>query len=78
MRTFTRDELRLHDGKNGRRALIAYKGMVYDVTDSFLWQQGRHQVLHSAGVDLTAAMDDAPHDEELMARVPVVGTLAEG
>jgi predicted heme/steroid binding protein len=77
MRAFTRDELRRYDGTNGRPALIAYKGKVYDVSGSFLWQEGRHQVLHSAGGDLTDAMADAPHGDELMERVRVVGVLVE-
>jgi predicted heme/steroid binding protein len=78
MRSFTRDELRRYDGKDGRTALIAYKGKVYDVSDSFLWQDGTHQVLHSAGADLTDAMAQAPHGDDLMERVPVVGVLVEG
>ena len=77
MRTFTRDEMRQYDGTNGRPALIAYKGKVYDVSDSFLWQEGKHQVLHSAGADLTDALADAPHGDDLMKRVPVVGTLVD-
>lgn len=76
MRQFTLDEVRRCDGKDGRPALIAYKGQVYDVSSSFLWQGGRHQVLHSAGTDLTDAMADAPHGDDMMERVPVVGTLA--
>ncbi len=75
MKEFTLDEIRRCDGRDGRRALILYKGKVYDVTGSFLWQDGRHQVLHSAGADLTDAMDEAPHGEDLMERVPVVGVL---
>jgi predicted heme/steroid binding protein len=78
VRSFRLDEVRACDGRDGRRALIAYKGNVYDVTGSFLWRDGRHEVLHSAGADLTAAMLDAPHDEDLLERVPVVGVLVEG
>ena len=78
MREFTLDELRRYDGTNGMLALIAYKGKVYDVSGSFLWQDGKHQVLHSAGVDLTDAMASAPHGDDLMERVPVVGTLVDG
>ncbi len=36
MRKFTREELKKYDGKNGRPAYIAYKGKVYDVSDSHL------------------------------------------
>ena len=60
MRRFTRKELARYNGKDGAPAFIAYEGKVYDVSRSFLWQDGRHQVLHTAGVDLTAGLDQAP------------------
>ncbi len=78
MRKFTKTQLAEYDGRDGRPAFIAYKGVVYDVSDSFLWKGGRHQVLHDAGRDLTLELDDAPHGEDLLERVPVVGTLIGG
>nr|MDO8077310.1 cytochrome b5 domain-containing protein [Candidatus Freyarchaeota archaeon] len=77
MRVFTRLELEKYDGKNGRRAYVAYGGKVYDVTDSFLWQNGNHQALHSAGGDLTSEIEKAPHGDEFIKRFPVVGVLEE-
>lgn len=77
MRTFTREELREFDGREGRPAYVAFRGKVYDVSGSFLWRGGKHQVLHQAGEDLTEAMQEAPHGEELLARFPVVGELQE-
>lgn len=77
MRTFTREELREFDGREGRPAYVAFRGKVYDVSESFLWRGGKHQVLHQAGEDLTEAMQEAPHGEELLARFPVVGELQE-
>ena len=79
MRTFTREELRQYHGKDGMPAYIAYKGNVYDVSDSFLWQKGKHQVVHFAGTDLTESLDhDAPHGADLLERVLMVGSLVEG
>lgn len=76
MRTFTKEELQQYNGKNGSPAYIAYKGKVYDVSESFLWQKGKHQVIHFAGADLTEALDhDAPHGPDLLERVPVIGAL---
>jgi predicted heme/steroid binding protein len=49
--------------------------MVYDVTSSFLWKQGKHQVLHRAGLDLTTAIAEAPHSEALLEKFPVLGVL---
>ena len=31
--------------------------------------------MHSAGEDLTSSLDQAPHGEDLLERVPMVGTL---
>ncbi len=78
MRTFTGDELARYDGREGRPAYIAYAGKVYDVTGSFLWRGGRHQALHRAGMDLTADLKEAPHGDDLLTRVPVVGSITEG
>jgi predicted heme/steroid binding protein len=54
---------------------IAYKGMVCDVTSSFLWKNGRHQALNYAGKDLTDSLHIAPHGGDLIERFPVVGIL---
>ncbi len=77
MRRFTKKELAQYNGKDGALAFIACEGKVYDVSRSFLWQDGRHQVLHIAGVDLTASLDQAPHGADLLERFSVVGMLEE-
>ena len=77
MRIFSKEELAQYNGKGGSKAYIACKGKVYDVSGSFLWQGGAHQVLHSAGKDLTDFIAEAPHDPELLDRFPVVGKMKE-
>jgi predicted heme/steroid binding protein len=77
-RRFTKKELGRYHGRNGAPAFIAYKGRVYDVSRSFLWQDGRHQALHAAGRDLTSSLEEAPHDAEVLKIFPMVGTLREG
>jgi predicted heme/steroid binding protein len=77
MRRFTKKELAQYNGKDGAPVFIAYEGKVYDVSRSFLWQDGRHQVLYTAGVDLTASLDQAPHGADLLERFPVIGMLDE-
>ncbi len=72
---FTLDELKKYDGKDGRPAYIAYKGKVYDVSDDFLWVEGDHQGEHVAGKDLTEGMARAPHAEDVLERVPLIGFL---
>jgi predicted heme/steroid binding protein len=75
MKEFTEKELARYNGKNGKPAYIAYNGKVFDVSTSFLWKDGKHQVLHKAGTDLTAALQQAPHGEDVFKRFPVVGIL---
>jgi len=75
MRRFNEEELTQYNGKGGAPAYIACNGKIYDVSSSFLWQNGDHQVLHQAGVDLTNDLKQAPHGEELLERFPIVGTL---
>jgi predicted heme/steroid binding protein len=77
MKIFTVKDLVRHNGKNGKPAYVAYEGKVYDVTNSFLWRDGRHQVLHNAGTDLTIAMEQAPHSGDILAKFPVIGILQE-
>ncbi len=75
LKEFTVDELKKYNGKDNSKIYFAYKGLVYDATNSFLWKGGRHQVLHEAGQDLTDQLKDAPHGESLLKRLPVVGKL---
>jgi predicted heme/steroid binding protein len=74
-RKFTLEELKQYDGKNGKLAYIAYKGKVYDVTNDFMWIDGDHQGEHQAGRDLTEEISKAPHGEETLDRVPIIGVL---
>ena len=77
MKEFTREELGQFTGEDGKPALIAAHGKVYDVSGSYHWRKGRHHALHRAGADLTAELSKAPHGAHLLARVPVVGRLRE-
>jgi predicted heme/steroid binding protein len=75
-REFSEMELRRFDGEDGPM-YIAYQGIVYDVTDCPRWRRGMHERLHYPGLDLTSAMPDAPHAEEVFSRpcVKQVGVL---
>jgi len=75
LRKFTLEELWQYDGRDGRPAYIAYEGKVYDVTDSYLWKDGDHQGQHEAGKELTNEMKSAPHGEEPLERVKLIGVL---
>jgi len=76
MRIFTKEELKKYNGNDGP-AYIAYEGKVYDVSQSFHWKRGIHQVVHYAGCDLTEALKQAPHDSDMLDKFPIVGELLE-
>lgn len=78
LKKFTLEELKQFDGREGRPAYIAFKGKVYDVTDSYLWLDGDHQGQHVAGKDLTDEISFAPHGEETLERVKQIGELVSG
>lgn len=73
-KVFTATELAQFDGQGGRKAYFAYKGKVYDVSESTLWKLGEHFGV-KAGMDLTGLMGSAPHGDEVMAKVPLIGTF---
>jgi len=73
----TLQELKRYNGRDGSRAYVAYKGTVYDVTESPFWKEGEHEGLHSAGGDLSVMLAGAPHGDEVFAKMPVVATLQE-
>ncbi|MCP4537927.1 MAG: cytochrome b5 [Chloroflexi bacterium] len=73
--TISEQDLHASDGQEDRPAFVAYKGKVYDVSQSRLWRKGVHVRRHNAGHDLTADFSAAPHDESVLERVPLVGTL---
>ncbi len=77
MRTFRTSELARYNGQNGSPCFVAYRGTVYDVSRSFLWQKGSHQMEHTAGADLTGELGEAPHGPEMLSKFPVVGILVE-
>ena len=71
---YTIAELSEFNGKNGKPAYVGYNDKVYDVTASSQWIDGDH-LGHVAGQNLTEEMEIAPHSEEVMERMKVVGVL---
>jgi predicted heme/steroid binding protein len=71
----TKQELAENNGKNGKPAYLAYKGKVYDVSESSFWIDGDHLGMHEAGKDLTEELEMAPHREENFPKVKYVGEL---
>ena len=79
-RTFAAAELKKYDGKNGMPAYAAVDGIVYDLSRSRSWKDGKHMALHNAGSDLSAELrNKAPKaihkDGKIMEKMPKVGVL---
>jgi predicted heme/steroid binding protein/uncharacterized membrane protein len=74
MKRIEREEFEAGTGVEGRPALVAIRGKVYDVSGSALWAGGKHMSTHAAGADLSLAIQAAPHGDEVLARVREVGT----
>lgn len=75
--TFTLEELRAFNGKDGNPAYIAVNGVVYDVTNSSRWKEGMHNGFE-AGKDLTEEIvGESPHGLRVLDNVPVVGKIAD-
>lgn len=72
MTKFTRSQLALHNGQDKETIYVAYQGLVYDVTASRLWRNGKHYE-HWAGQDLTPELADAPHSEKVFEKFKPVG-----
>jgi len=72
--TYTKSQLALRNGQDKPQIWVAYLGIIYDVTDSRLWRNGKHYE-HWAGQDLTEELKDAPHTESVFEKLVVIGRL---
>lgn len=70
----SKSQLALYNGSDKPEIYIAYKGLVYDVSASRLWKNGKHYE-HWAGQDLTEELKDAPHAEWVFDRFDPIALL---
>ncbi len=71
----TLDELSKYNGMDGQPAYIAVDGIIYDVTNSPKWKNGKHNGFQ-AGNDLTDKIKNvSPHGLKVLERLNKVGTL---
>jgi predicted heme/steroid binding protein len=71
----SKGQLALYNGSDKEQIWIAYQGLVYDVTKSKLWKNGKHYE-HWAGQDLTEELQDAPHADWVFDKFDAVARLA--
>ncbi len=76
-KTFTLSELAQFDGSGGKPAYVAYRGVVYDVTNNPRWAMGRHFGM-LAGRDLTIEYDGCHAGRPTLEHLPIVGRLIAG
>ncbi len=72
---YTRSQLALRNGQDKPQIWVAYLGIIYDVTESRLWRNGKHYE-HWAGQDLTEELADAPHTHSVFEKFEKVGKLS--
>ncbi|MGK7391358.1 MAG: cytochrome b5 domain-containing protein [Candidatus Cyclobacteriaceae bacterium M2_1C_046] len=71
---YTRSQLALRNGMEKEEVWVAYKGLIFDVSRSKLWRDGKHYE-HWAGQDLTEELADSPHGERVFERFAPIGKL---
>ncbi len=71
---FTKSQLALRNGQDKPQIWVALYGVIYEVTDSRLWKNGKHYE-HWAGQDLTDELKDAPHTEKVFEKFKAIGRL---
>ena len=74
LQVYTKQQLTLPNGQDKPQIWVAFKGIIYDVTESRLWKNGKHYE-HWAGQDLTAELADAPHTDTVFEKFQKVGLL---
>ncbi|WP_460965874.1 cytochrome b5 domain-containing protein [Spirosoma litoris] len=72
--SYTRMQLALRNGQDRDEIWCAYEGIIYDLSTSRLWRNGKHYE-HWAGQDLTDELADAPHTDRVFSRFPAIGKL---
>ncbi len=72
--TYTLSQLALRNGQDKPEIWVAYQGLIYDVSNSRLWREGKHYE-HWAGQDLTEELKDAPHTAHVFDKFEPVGKL---
>ncbi|MCK4928611.1 MAG: hypothetical protein KAR76_02640 [Methanosarcinales archaeon] len=72
----TLEELEIHDGSSDT-TYIAYTDVIFDLSNSRLWKRGMHMRKHNAGTDLTVALREAPHGQEVLNAFQIVSRIKQ-
>lgn len=74
LKEYSKNQLALRNGQDKPEIWCAFKGLIYDVSKSRLWKNGKHYE-HWAGQDLTKELQDAPHNENVFDKFEIIGKL---
>ena len=74
--SYTKAQLALRNGNDKPQVWVAYKNIIYEVTESRLWKTGKHYE-HWAGQDLTDELKDAPHTDKVFDKFKAIGKLQD-
>lgn len=77
IKNYTNDDLMKYNGEQGSNVYIVHNNFVYDLSKSSHWKNGLHMNAHHAGMDLTKALNNAPHGTEVFINFPMVGILVQ-
>ncbi len=74
LKEYKKQQLALRNGQDKDEIWVALDGIIYDVTESRLWKNGKHYE-HWAGQDLTDELLEAPHTASVFEKFTKVGKL---
>ena len=73
---YTIRQLSLKNGQDSSEIWVAYKGLIYDMTQSLKWYKGLHYE-HWSGQDLTDELANAPHSDSVFNKFIPIGKVKE-
>jgi predicted heme/steroid binding protein len=77
-RPVSKAELAKADGKNGHVCYVAVDGIVYQIKDFSLWQNGEHKTskgLAYCGADMSQVITKSPHGKKVLDLLIKIGPL---
>jgi predicted heme/steroid binding protein len=77
IKVVTADELAKNNGKNGNNCYVAVDGLVYEIRQGMLWNNGKHDTSNNqayCGADMSAALKTSPHGAVKIKDLPQIGT----
>jgi predicted heme/steroid binding protein len=76
LKEYSLSDLAQRDGKQSKETWVAYEGLIYDVSSSKLFKEGKHFFVR-AGQDLTSELPNAPHTKSVLEKFPLIGKLTQ-